>query len=99
MLVVVLVSGSVVVIGSLFFVGLLVFYVVKLVVCKENYWIFILSSLFGFVFVFSVDIVVWVILLSGEILIGIFLFGRIICVIIFVLSIKMELNKLFKIKV
>ncbi len=65
LLAVALASGSVAVTGSLSFVGLLAPHAAKLVVRKENHWTFILSSLFGSVFVLSADIVARVILPSG----------------------------------
>lgn len=71
LLAVALASGSVAVTGSLSFVGLLAPHAAKLVVRKENHWTFILSSLFGSVFVLSADIVARVILPSGEIPTGI----------------------------
>ena len=71
LLAVALASGSVAVTGNLSFVGLLAPHAAKLVVRKENHWTFILSSLFGSVFVLSADIVARVILPSGEIPTGI----------------------------
>lgn len=82
LLAVALASGSVAVTGNLSFVGLLAPHAAKLVVRKENHWTFILSSLFGSVFVLSADIVARVILPSGEIPTGIliaFLVRHIFC--------------------
>lgn len=77
MLAVALASGSVAVTGSLSFVGLLAPHAAKLVVRKENNWTFVLSGLFGSIFVLSADMVARVILPSGEVPTGILiaLFG------------------------
>ena len=77
LLAVALASGSVAVTGSLSFVGLLAPHAAKLVVRKENNWTFVLSGLFGSIFVLSADMVARVILPSGEVPTGILiaLFG------------------------
>ena len=71
LLAVALASGSVAVTGSLSFVGLLAPHAAKLVVRKENNWTFVLSGLFGSIFLLSADMVARVILLSGEVPTGI----------------------------
>ncbi|HAR0079375.1 TPA: iron ABC transporter permease, partial [Enterococcus faecium] len=77
LLAVALASGSVAVTGSLSFVGLLAPHAAKLVVRKENNWTFVLSGLFGSIFLLSADMVARVILPSGEVPTGILiaLFG------------------------
>ena len=71
LLAVALASGSVAVTGSLSFVGLLAPHAAKLVVRKENNWTFVLSGLFGSIFLLSADMVARVILPSGEVPTGI----------------------------
>lgn len=66
LLAVALASGSVAVTGSLSFVGLLAPHAAKLVVRKENNWTFVLSGLFGSIFLLSADMVARVILPSGK---------------------------------
>ncbi len=71
LLAVALACGSVAVAGSLSFVGLLAPHAAKLIVRRENQWTFLLSGLFGALFVNSADIIARAILPSGEIPTGI----------------------------
>lgn len=57
--------------GSLSFVGLLAPHAAKLIVRRENQWSFLLSGLFGALFVNSADSIARIILPSGEIPTGI----------------------------
>ena len=66
-----LACGSVAVAGSLSFVGLLAPHAAKLVMRQESQWKFLLSGLFGALFVNSADIIARIILPSGEIPTGI----------------------------
>lgn len=71
LLAVALACGSVAVAGSLSFVGLLAPHAAKLIVRRENQWSFLLSGLFGALFVNSADSIARIILPSGEIPTGI----------------------------
>ncbi|MBE6171641.1 MULTISPECIES: FecCD family ABC transporter permease [Enterococcus] len=66
-----LACGSVAVAGSLSFIGLLAPHAAKISVRKENHWAFLLSGLFGGLFVNIADILARVILPDGEVPTGI----------------------------